>query len=64
MDCRTIKKQGVTPIDNWDRYEKNFFLDSHRNWRNINRCRALLKVSSDMHYMIKINQNEKNKKTA
>ena len=31
MDCRTIKKQGVTPIDNWDRYEKNFFLDSHRN---------------------------------
>lgn len=54
MACRSIKKQGVTSIDTWDRYEKNFFLDSHRNWRNINRCRTLLKLSSDMHYMIKI----------
>ena len=54
MACRSVKKQGMTPIDNWDRHEKNFFLDSHINWRNINRCGTLFKVSSDIYYMIKI----------
>jgi len=54
MACNSIKKQGVTPIDCWDIEDKNFYCNPFKNWRSNNKVRTLIKVSSDMHCMIKI----------
>lgn len=54
MACRSIKKQGVTPMDCWDNEYKEFYWNPFKNWRSNSKDRTLLKVSSDMHWMIKI----------
>lgn len=44
MACRTIKKQGVTPIDNWNRY--GFLFDSSTLMSLIDKNDVMSRISS------------------
>lgn len=44
MACRSIKKQGVTPIDTWDRY--GFLFDSSTLMSLIDRNDVMSRISS------------------